>query len=72
MNTELQDLYARRNALIQCLHRHDYIGVKIAMGRATTDDYADEIADSEAWATELGDINQQIADLEAAEGSDTE
>lgn len=37
-------------ALDQLMRAQDYIGIKIAMGRATKEDYAEQIAQSEQWA----------------------
>ena len=39
------------------LKAHDYIGVKIATGRATIDDYADEIAEMTEKAERINEID---------------
>ena len=36
--------------LDQLMKANDYIGTKIAMGRATNEEYAEEIAKTEEWA----------------------
>ena len=46
------------NALKRELEKYDYIGVKIAMGVATKEEYADEIAHTE-------EIRKQIRQLES-------
>ena len=46
------------NALKKELEKYDYIGVKIAMGVATKEEYADEIAHTE-------EIRKQIRQLES-------
>lgn len=42
------------------LSAHDYIGVKIATGRATIDDYADEIALMNEKAERINEIDAMI------------
>ena len=53
--------------LEQLLKTHDYIGTKIAMGRATKEEYADEIAQSEAWAQRLDELMRMLDEDEEAE-----
>ena len=48
------------------LKSKDYIGTKIAMGVATVEDYADEIAETEAWRKDIRDAEAAIAELEKA------
>ena len=45
------------------LKDHDYIGVKIATGRATIDDYADEIALMTEKAERINEINDLLESL---------
>lgn len=40
------------------LKNYDYIGVKIATGRATKEDYATEIAEMTAWAAEISELEE--------------
>lgn len=43
------------------LSAHDYIGTKIATGRATTEDYADEIATMTEYAARVEELRTLIA-----------
>ena len=45
------------------LSAHDYIGVKIATGRATIDDYADEIALMTEKAERINEIDRLLESL---------
>lgn len=47
------------------LKTKDYIGTKIAMGVATREDYADEIAQTEQWRADINAAQAEIARLEA-------
>ena len=49
----------------QWLTAHDYIGVKIATGRATVDDYAAEIATMTEYAARVEELRALIAELES-------
>ena len=49
------------------LSAHDYIGTKIATGRATTEDYADEIATMTEYAARVDELRTLIAELEGQE-----
>jgi len=51
------------------LSTKDYIGVKIAMGVATIEDYADDIAETEVWRQ---DIRDAYAEIERLTPTDTE
>ena len=50
-------LMAEKAELEAWLKAHDYIGVKIATGRATIDDYADEIALMTEKAERINEID---------------
>ena len=52
-----QALQTEKAELEAWLSAHDYIGVKIATGRATIDDYADEIALMTEKAERINEIN---------------
>lgn len=54
-------------ALDQLMKGHDYIGTKIAMGRATREEYAEEIAQSEAWAQRKNELQAMLDEMDAAE-----
>lgn len=45
------------------LEQLDYIGIKIATGRATADEYRDEIERMNQLAEELNELRQQLAEL---------
>lgn len=52
------------------LRKLDYIGIKIATGRAKKADYADEIALMSEYAAKVDELREQIAALEAEEEVD--
>ena len=54
---EKSKLIAEKADLEAWLSAHDYIGVKIATGRATIDDYADEIALMTEKAERINEID---------------
>ena len=59
--TEEQKALIKKNARIAELHRKleelDYIGVKIATGRATREEYAAEIALMQQYADEINSLS---------------
>ena len=55
-----QALLSEKAELEAWLSAHDYIGVKIATGRATIDDYADEIALMTAKAERINEIDAML------------
>lgn len=63
--TRRNEIEAEIRALEQLISQHDYIGVKIAMGRATADEYAEEIAQSNEWAARIEALRKELD--EAAE-----
>ena len=48
------------NALKRELEKYDYIGVKIAMGVATKEEYADEIAHTEELREQIRQLESEI------------
>lgn len=46
------------------LSAHDYIGTKIATGRATAEEYADEVATMKQYAVDINALNAELAELE--------
>lgn len=46
---------------------NDYIGTKIAMGRATKEEYAAEIAKSEEWAQRKNELQAMLDEMNEAE-----
>lgn len=57
------NLQIEKGELKAWLKAHDYIGVKIATGRATIDDYADEIALMTEKANRINEINELLENL---------
>lgn len=56
-----EDLLRReRNVKQAWLRDHDYIGTKIATGRATIEDYADEIRTMREYAERIEEIDLQL------------
>lgn len=55
-----QALQTEKAELEAWLKAHDYIGVKIATGRATIDDYADEIALMTEKANRINEIDAML------------
>jgi hypothetical protein len=51
---------ARIGELKAKLKAYDYIGVKIATGRATKEEYANEIAEMTAWANEINELERVL------------
>ncbi len=47
---------------------HDYIGIKIATGRASVEEYAEEIAEMEAKAVEKEELKEKL--IEIVEGKE--
>lgn len=54
-------LQSERSTLLSWLQEHDYIGVKIATGRATADEYAAEIATMTEYAARINEIDKELA-----------
>ena len=50
-------LEREKSTLERWLTAHDYIGTKIATGRSTIEDYAEEIAEMSAKAQRINEIN---------------
>lgn len=50
-------LIREKQRLENWLNAHDYIGVKIATGRATVEEYAEEIAEMNAKAERINEID---------------
>lgn len=57
------NLHTEKAELEAWLSAHDYIGVKIATGRATIDDYADEIALMTEKANRINEIDKLLESL---------
>ena len=50
-----------KRVLEQWLRDHDYIGIKIATGRATVDEYAEEIEEMKLKAERINEIDRLLA-----------
>lgn len=61
-NMTREQIEAEIRAVDQLMKANDYIGTKIAMGRATKEEYAKEIAESEKLAERK---NELVAMLES-------
>lgn len=61
-----------KNDRLAMLKSKDYIGTKIAMGVSTKEDYAEEIALTEQWRSELNAAEAEIARLDALEPENEE
>ena len=61
---EAQDLQSERSEVMGKLEALDYIGVKIATGRATADEYAEEIALMTEYADRINEIDARLAELQ--------
>lgn len=61
---EMQDVeiskQARIESLIQELRAYDYIGVKIAMGVATREEYAEQIAYTQQLRREINELESEV------------
>ena len=55
-----QSLIKEKSDLETWLRSHDYIGVKIATGRATVEEYADVIAEMTVKANMINEINEEL------------
>ena len=58
-----QALQTEKAELEAWLKDHDYIGVKIATGRATIEEYANEIAEMTEKANRINEINELLESL---------
>ena len=53
-----------KECLTRWLREHDYIGTKIATGRATVEEYSDVIAEMQEKAERINEIDTELASLE--------
>lgn len=59
-----ESLESEQYTLKEWLSEHDYIGTKIATGRATVDEYKDEIAEMTVKADRINEIEAELASLQ--------
>ena len=60
---KIQILVEEKIQLETWLREHDYIGIKIATGRATVDDYATEITEMKEKAERINEIDRLLESL---------
>ena len=58
-----QELANEKASLEAWLKEHDYIGTKIATGRATIEEYALEIAEMSEKATRINEIDRELSSI---------
>ena len=61
--SEKETLEQEKYELELWLRQHDYIGVKIATGRATIEEYANEIEEMKIKAARINEIEELLATL---------
>ena len=62
-----EQIEAEIRGLDQLMREKDYIGTKIAMGRATIEEYAKEIAESDRMAARKNELNAMLKEMGEAE-----
>ena len=62
-NMTREQIEAEIRAVDQLMKANDYIGTKIAMGRATKEEYAKEIAESEKLAERKNELEALLENL---------
>ena len=65
--SQKEQLTGERNTLMIRLAELDYIGVKIATGRATAEEYADQIEEMDAAAKRINEIDAEIDAMKEGE-----
>lgn len=58
-----EEIEAELSNAKQWLSEHDYIGTKIATGRASLSDYAEEIAEMTAKADRINELEEELASM---------
>lgn len=59
-----EQIEAEIRALDALMREKDYIGIKIAMGRATVEEYAEEIAKSEEMAARKNELSDMLKQMD--------
>ena len=62
-NMTREQIEAEIRAVDQLMKANDYIGTKVAMGRATKEEYAKEIAESEKLAERKNELEAMLENL---------
>lgn len=63
-NMTREQIEAEIRGLDQLMREKDYIGTKIAMGRATREEYAEEIAESERMAARKNELMDMLKQMD--------
>lgn len=63
-NMTREQIEAEIRALDALMREKDYIGIKIAMGRATVEEYAKEIAESDRMAERKNELMAMLKQMD--------
>lgn len=63
-NMTREQIEAEIRGLDQLMREKDYIGTKIAMGRATVEEYAEEIAESDRLAARKSELREMLKQMD--------
>ncbi len=63
-NMTREQIEAEIRGLDQLMKEKDYIGIKIAMGRATVEEYAEEIAESNSMAARKKELTAMLKQMD--------
>ena len=66
-NMTREQIEAEIRALDALMREKDYIGIKIAMGRATVEEYAEEIAESDRMAAKKNELRAMLKQMDEEE-----
>ena len=66
-NMTREQIEAEIRALDALMRERDYIGIKIAMGRATVEEYAKEIAESDRMAARKNELMAMLKQMDEEE-----
>lgn len=66
-NMTREQIEAEIRALDALMREKDYIGIKIAMGRATVEGYAEEIAESDRMAAKKNELMAMLKQMDEEE-----
>ena len=66
-NMTREQIEAEIRALDALMREKDYIGIKIAMGRATVEEYAEEIAESDSMAAKKNELMAMLKQMDEEE-----
>ncbi|MCD8286169.1 MAG: hypothetical protein LUD50_02955 [Clostridia bacterium] len=62
-----EQIEAEINGLDQLMAANDYIGIKIAMGRATVEEYKEQIQKSNDMAARKDELKAMLEEMDEAE-----